>query len=224
MRIVDFDFAMVGEQGREMRVRTHAEHRDVKRWLAAQLLDKLPLVFRGSGRQHGIRLFWGSGRDLIRVTSVSRHFVDVSSRHEAILDKLAEPSLARLLGVAFVIIGRNETLIAPPHVHTAPIDGIGQRAFTHHLKHVNAIGAAGHGNVHTLPVRLGQQVDDGQQCARGHGLRQYFGIRIHNGLTFCHIRSLYDAAPPIHGRATGCRLTVQRFGLIRSQPCVTTSA
>ena len=47
-------------------------------------------------------------------------------------DKRAEPSLARLLGVAVVIIGRNETLIAPPHVHTAPIDGIGQRAFTHH--------------------------------------------------------------------------------------------
>ena len=56
-----------------------------------------PAGIRGSGRQHGIRLFWGSGRDLIRVTSVSRHFVDVSSRHEAILDKLAEPSLARLL-------------------------------------------------------------------------------------------------------------------------------
>ena len=45
--------------------------------------------------------------------------------------KRTVPGLASLLRVAVVIIGRNETLIAPPHVHTAPVDGIGQRAGAH---------------------------------------------------------------------------------------------
>ena len=39
VRVVDLGLAVVGEQGREMRVRPHAEHRDIQCRILAQLLD-----------------------------------------------------------------------------------------------------------------------------------------------------------------------------------------
>ena len=105
--------------------------------------------------------------------------------------KRTVPGLASLLRVAVVVIGRHEALVAPPHVHTAPVHGIVQRAGVHRGEHTVAVGAAGHGDVHTFTIRLGQQIDDGQQRARGHSLRQYLRIGVYNGFTFCHVHSLY---------------------------------
>ena len=146
MRVVDLGLAVVGEQGREMRVRPHAEHRDIQCRILAQLLDELALVLRGGLGQHRIGLFGGGG------------------------------------GV-------------------------------HRGEHTVTVGSAGHGDIHTFTIRLGQQIDDGQQRARGHSLRQYLRIGVYDGFTFCHVHSLYY----------GSTLGGYCLGLTRSSPCETTS-
>ena len=213
MRIVDFDFAMVGEQGREMRVRPHAEHRDIQCRILAQLLDELALVLRGGLGQHRIGLFGGGGGDLLGAAGIGRHRMDVRRRHAPAFHKRTVPGLASLLRVAVVVIGRHEALVAPPHVHTAPVHGIVQRAGVHRGEHTVTVGAAGHGDIHTFTIRLGQQIDDGQQRARGHSLRQYLRIGVYDGFTFCHVHSLYY----------GSTLGGYCLGLTRSSPCETTS-
>ena len=112
--------------------------------------------------------------------------MNVLGRHTAVFDELAEPGLASLLGIAVIAVGGHKAFVAPPHVHAGPVHGLGQRAFAHDFQHIDAVGAAGHGNIDALTIRLGQQIGDGQQRTCRHGLCQHFGIRVYDSLAFRH--------------------------------------
>ena len=90
--VVDLGLAVVGEQGREMRVRPHAEHRDIQCRILAQLLDELALVLRGGLGQHRIGLFGGGGGDLLGAAGIGRHRMDVRRRHAPAFHKRTVPA------------------------------------------------------------------------------------------------------------------------------------
>ena len=115
--------------------------------------------------------------------------MDVPGRHASIFHKRTVPGFASLLRIAVVVIGRHEAFVAPPHVHAAPVHGIVQRTGIRRGEYAVAVGAARHGDIHAGPPRFGQQVDDGQQRACGHGLGQHLRVRIDDGLAFCHVCS-----------------------------------
>ncbi len=91
---------------------------------------------------------------------------------------MVEQRLARLRLVALAVAGREEALVAPPHVHARPVDGVARGVARERGQARDPDGPTRQHDVHGPADRL--HVEQAGHEPRRHRLGEHAGVGVHD--------------------------------------------